>query len=213
MKFFKPSNAGYFELSAIAITAFTKFVVMDWLGMRAFYITGTCFFWAWYVYYRYTHDQSILKYWGLRRSNFWKSWKILLPFVVISTGLTAAYAINNDIALANWHIIPVIILYPLWGLIQQFIFLGIIALNLQHFRIFSRDRLLLFLAVSLVFSLIHYPYYLLMVFTLIMEIVFLYVYWKWRNLWAIGLAHGWTATFLLYYVLNRDLWKELFNWF
>lgn len=213
MKFFKPSNAGYFELTAIAITALAKFIIMDWLGMRAFYISGTCLFWIWYVYYRYSHDPSVLKYWGFRKSNFWRSWKILLPFLIISTGLNAAYAFNNGNVLGNFHIIPLLILYPLWGLIQQFIFLGIIALNLQHFRIFSRDRILLFLAVSVVFSLIHYPYYPLMGCTFIMELVFLSVYWKWRNLWSIGIAHGWIATFLLYYVMNRDLWNELFAWF
>ena len=213
MKFFKPSNAGFFELTAIAITALTKFIIMDWLGMRAFYISGTCLFWLWYVYYRYSHYPSIMKYWGFRKANFRKSWMVLFPFLILSTGLTAVYAHNNHIPLVNFHILPILILYPIWGLIQQFIFLGIIALNLQHFRIFSRDRALLFFAVSFVFSLIHYPYLSLMGFTFIMELVFLAVYWKWRNLWAIGIAHGWIATFLLFYVLNRDLWMELFAWF
>jgi uncharacterized membrane protein (DUF485 family) len=52
-----------------------------------------------------------------------------------------------------------------------------------------------------------------MAFTFAMEVIFLTVYFKWRNLWAIGLAHGWIATFLIYYVLDRDLWTELFAWF
>jgi hypothetical protein len=41
-----------------------------------------------------------------------------------------------------------------------------------------------------------------------MEVVFIIVYIKWRNLWAMGIAHGWIATFILYFVLERDLWAE-----
>jgi hypothetical protein len=209
----KPQNAGVFELSAIALTALSKFIIMDWLGMRAFYIIGTCLFWIWYVYFRYSHDPAIMRYWGFSRLNFRESWYILLPFLVISIVLTALYARNNDIRLFNIQIVPVLVLYPIWGIIQQFIFLGIIALNLQQIRYFSQNRALLIVLVAFVFSLIHYPYLSLIGFTFLMEIIFLIVFLKWRNLWAIGLAHGWVATFLLYYVLGRELWTELFAWF
>ena len=213
MNSFKPSNPVYFELTAITVTALLKFIIMDWLGMRAFYITGTSLFWAGYVYYRYSYDHNVLKYWGFRKENFLKSWTVLLPFLVLCLSLAALFAHHNNAVYFSWQILPVLILYPLWGIIQQFIFLCIITLNLQRISFFSRNNLLLFLLVALIFSLIHYPYFSLMIFTFAMEIVFVLVYWKWRNLWAIGLAHGWIATFILYYVLNRNLWSELFAWF
>jgi hypothetical protein len=186
---------------------------MDWLGMRAFFIAGTCLFWSWYVFYRYINDHKIIKYWGFQKRNFFDSWKILFPFMSISLCFILIFAMNNDIEIRNKHIIPVLLLYPLWGLIQQFIFLGIIFLNLNNSKFFQGHKNLIFILVAAVFSIIHYPHLIIMVFTFLMEIVFLITYFKWRNLWAIGLTHGWVATFLLYFIIKRDLWVELFAWF
>jgi uncharacterized protein len=210
---FRPKNAGTFELAALAVSAIAKFIVMDWLEMRAFYITSSSLFWLWYVYYRYKKDKTILKYWGFKKSDFYESWKILLPFFILSSTLAVLYARNNGIPVFQLNIIPVLVLYPVWGLIQQFIFLCIIALNLKQLRFFSKNKGALFLLVSFLFSLIHYPDYYLMGITFVMELVFLLSFWKWRNLWAIGIAHGIMATFLLHYVFGRDLWQELFAWF
>lgn len=210
---FKPKNAGTFELTALAITAIAKFIVMDQLRMRAVFIIATCFFWLWYGRYRYIHDKSILEYWGFKRDNFIDSWKVLLPFLLISVFLTGLYAVNNGIRVDNPHLIPILILYPVWGLIQQFIFLCIITLNLRQLKFFSENSGILYLAVPALFSIIHYPDLYLMGITFIIEIVFLITYIKWRNIWAIGLAHGSIAAFLLFYVFNRDLWKELFAGF
>ncbi|MGW8317105.1 MAG: CPBP family glutamic-type intramembrane protease, partial [Bacteroidales bacterium] len=73
------------------------------------------------------------------------------------------------------------------------------------------NRRLVILIIPLLFSLVHYPSFVLMIFTFFMEMVFMVVYLKWKNLLAIGLAHGWIATFLLYYVMERDLWSELLS--
>jgi hypothetical protein len=64
-----------------------------------------------------------------------------------------------------------------------------------------------------VFAWVHYPSLPLMVFTFFMELVFLVAYFKWRNLWALGLYHGWVASLLLFFVLGRDLWNELWTVF
>jgi uncharacterized protein len=201
------------ELYAVGLTVLLKFILMDWLGMRAFYITGTCLYWLFYVFYRYRKDHSILKFWGFTRENLVRSLYALLPFLGIIAVFTWLYGMYSGIRIMNIHIIPVLILYPAWGIIQQFMLACIIARNLQNMTYFSRHKMQVIILVSLFFSLVHYPYFTLMVFTLLMEILFLFVYNRWRNLWAIGLMHGWAATLLLYYVLHRDLWLELFAWF
>jgi len=213
MKSNNPESPIFFELAAAILTVLLKFIVMDWLGMRAFYISGVCIFWLGYAAYRYSSDHAILKNWGYRKENFGKSLRVLLPFLGISMGVALLYARLNDIPILNFNIIPILLLYPVFGIIQQFMLVCILARNLQYTSFFSSRRYLMILAVSVLFSLIHYPYPWLMIFTFFMEIVFLSVYLKWRNLWAIGFAHGFIATFLLYYILNRDLWKELFVWF
>jgi len=201
------------ELYAVALTVLLKFILMDWLGMRAFYITGTCLFWLGYVVFRYRKDHYILRFWGFTRENLTKSLYVLLPFLGTVAVFTWLYGMYSGVRILNIHVIPVLMLYPAWGIIQQFMLVCIIAQNLQNRVYFSSHKIRVILLVSLFFSMVHYPYITLMIFTLLMEIIFLLVYKRWRNLWAIGLMHGWTATLLLYYVLQRDLWLELFAWF
>jgi len=201
------------ELWAVAVTVLLKFILMDWLGMRAFYIAGTCIFWFAYVIFRYRQDHTILKFWGFKRENFAKSMYILLPLFAATGVITLIYGMYSGIYLLNIHIIPVFLLYPAWGIIQQFMLVCIIAQNIHNTVYFSLRKARVILFVSVLFSLVHYPYPVLMIFTLLMEIIFLVVFYRWRSLWAIGLMHGWIATLLLYYVLQRDLWLELFAWF
>jgi hypothetical protein len=201
------------ELSAVVLTVLFKFILMDWLGMRAFYIAGTCLFWLGYAVFRYRLDHDILRYWGFKKDHFTQSIYSLLPFSGAVLAITLLYAGITGIPILNIHIIPVLLLYPVWGIIQQFMLVCIIAQNIQNTSIFSSRKNSVILIVSLLFSLVHYPFPVLMGFTFLMEIAFLFIFFRWRNLWAIGLIHGWIATLLLFYVLNRDLWAELFQWF
>ncbi|MFA7489561.1 MAG: CPBP family glutamic-type intramembrane protease, partial [Mariniphaga sp.] len=70
-----------------------------------------------------------------------------------------------------------------------------------------------FLLTSVVFAWVHYPSLPLMIFTFFMELLFLFAFFKWKNLWPLGLFHGWIASFLLFIVLDRDLWIELWSVF
>lgn len=202
-----------FEFIALLATAGLKFVIMDALGMRAFFIVGICLFWGGYVYRRWKADHSVLQYWGFRKEGFRRSMFLLIPFLLASLWFMFVFARINQIALFNPHILPVLLLYPLWGIVQQFMMICIVREWLSRNRLFSLKPYPVLFVTSLLFSLIHFPDSRLMIFTLAMEVVFLFVYYRWRNMWALGLTHGWIGTFLLYYVHDRDLWLELFAWF
>ncbi len=209
----KSDKYSKFELLAVLATGLLKFVFVDWLGMRAFYIVGICLFWLVYIFWRYSSDHSVLNSWGFKRVNFKQSLSILIPFFIICALIITVYGFLNKTILLNWNIIPVLSLYPAWGLLQQFIMLALIAGNLQDLFTFKLRKYHIILLTSFLFSMVHYPSVFLMIFTFIMEVIFVFVYLKWKNLWALGFIHGWTATLLLYFVLQRDLWSELFAWF
>ena len=181
--------------------------------MRAFYIAGICLFWIAYIFYRVSVNNNILSFWGFKREFFKQTMLSLLPFVILSITVSILYGHFNNGLFITWHIIPIFILYPLWGIIQQYLMLGIISNSLLSIFEVKLNRYITIFLVSFLFGLIHYPSFFLMIFTFIMELVFITVYFRWRNLWAIGIAHGWIASFLLYFVLERDLWTELFKWF
>ena len=186
---------------------------MDWLQMRAFYIVGACLFWFIYVIYNYKSDRTYLKHWGFQKNNFRQSFLFLFPLAIVSITVIVIYGMVNDTAILNWHILLTFLLYPAFGLFQQFMMAGLIAGNLIAIEKIRFKNYQVVMLTSLIFSLIHYTNFFLMIFTFFLELIFITVYLKWRNLWPLGLIHGWVATFLLYYILERDLWTELFAWF
>lgn len=185
--------------------------MMDWLQWRGIYITGICLFWLGYVLFQVRNNKDQLKLWGFSKYNFKSSLLFLSPFIAVSILGCIGYAgLKNNLNI-SWHILPILLLYPLWGIIQQFLMLGIISQNLSAILNLKLNRFVVIVIVSALFSMIHYPSTILMIFTFFMEVLFISVYFKWRNLWTIGIAHGWIATFLLFYVLDRNLWVELFS--
>lgn len=203
-----------FELTGILATAALKFIMMEWLNMVAFYVAGISFFWIGYIIYRYVRDKNILSKWGFRKEGFNQTMIFILPFTIaciaVSIILGQASASTN---ILNWRIIPVLFLYPLWGLFQQYIMLVLIADNLVELEKLELKKYQAVLITALLFSLVHYPSFFLMIFTFVMELIFLLAWFRWKNLLALGLTHGVVATFLLFYILERDLWLELFAWF
>jgi hypothetical protein len=123
------------------------------------------------------------------------------------------YGISYNAVFLNWHIIPVFIFYPAWGVIQQFLMLSLVAGNLSSITAVKFSKIQIILLTSAVFALVHYPSLPLMVFTFFMEVVFAFAYFKWRNIWSLGIYHGWVASLLLYFVMGRDLWNELWRVF
>ena len=209
----KSDTKKWIELLAVTITGLLKVVIMDWLQMRAFYIAGVCIFWFIYVIVNYKNNRKYLKTWGFQKTNFRQSFLFLLPISIVSIILIVVYGLINNTAVLNWNIILIFLLYPIFGLMQQFMMVGLIAGNLIAIEKIRFKNYQVIILTSIIFSLIHYTSIFLMIFTFFLEIIFTAVYLKWRNLWSLGLYHGWIGTFLLFYVLERDLWAELFKWF
>lgn len=201
------------EVLAVLASGILKFTIMDWLGMRAFFIFGICLIWFIYILYRRHYDKDILREWGFTKDHFLPSIKRLFPVLIISVAASILYGtIRNGVAF-SWHIIPIFFLYPIWGVFQQYIMLGLFADNLTNFKRVNLGNFTLLIITSVVFSLIHFPDYFLMIYVFGLEACFFIVWTRFKNIWAIGLVHGWIGTFLLFFISGRDLWAELFEWF
>ena len=152
-----------------------------------------------------------MRYWGFTTQNFWKSFVIILPFALTCIGGMMLYANSGNIPLFNPHIIPILILYPLWGFIQQFLVVGLVAGNLKDMHKYKWPLPAVVLATSVLFGLVHYPYPILMIATFFLALFYTLIYLRYRNLISLGLFHGWLGCFFMFYVLNRDPWQEVFN--
>lgn len=205
------NKRGWLELTAVFATGLLKYIFMDWLDLRVFYIAASCIFWSLYIYKRYREDRFILQRWGFRKDHFNQTFLFLLPFALLMVAAIAWFGISHHAAILNWHVIPFFIFYPVWGIIQQFLIVALVAGNLHSITTIKLSKIQIFLLTSVIFAWVHYPSLPLMIFTFFMELAFLYAFFKWKNLWALGFYHGWIATLLLFFALGRDLWNELWT--
>lgn len=201
------------EIAAVAGTGLLKFVLMDWLGLRLFYVFAACLFWFIYVYRKQRRYPDVLKSWGFQKKYMRRSFLFLLPVSLLIITGTIIYGAMNQVMFVNWHILPVLVLYPAWGIIQQFMMVGLVAGNMNKLTDikFTDSQIILF--TSFLFAVVHLPSIPLVGFTFFLEIIFIKVYLRWPNIWTLGLFHGWIGTFFIYFVLERDLWAELWRIF
>lgn len=193
-----------FELSAAAATAAGKFVFTDWLDYQLPYTVGAIAFWTAYVVLRRRADESVVRRWGFARDGLREA-AILSGFaLVIGGGFSAGYAAIAGDALVNWNLALILLLYPAWGLIQQFLVVALLADNLMALTRERTPEFVVVMVSALVFSAVHVPETELMIATFFLGTATTLVFFRTRNLWMIGLLHGWFASLFYFLVLRHD---------
>lgn len=199
------------ELAALALTGIGKFVFMDWLDLKFLYISVTIVFWIGYIFLRYKENKAILQYWGLNTLHFKKTFSQLFPvalLIVISFIIIGEYIETN---ILSWHIIPILILYPLWGVIQQFIMIGIFASNLRDMQSVQLPQYIIVILIALIFAGIHYPFLFLIIGTFFLALAYTALFFKNRNLIVMGIYHGWLGAFFYYTIMGQDVLMDVFG--
>lgn len=199
------------EIIAVLLTAIGKFIFMDHLNWRLPYVVVAILAWSIYVYCRASKEKGILKYWGFRTDNFKKATKFIRPFVFVA--VTSFFIIGwyQDTLNVTWHVLPLLLTYPIWGSIQQFLTIGLIAGNLNHLRV---HKLIVVILTAILFSIVHYPSMWLMFGTFILALFYGYMYLKVKNIYVMGICHGWLGALFYYTVVNQDPFQDIFmNYF
>ncbi|WP_430467495.1 CPBP family intramembrane glutamic endopeptidase [Winogradskyella ouciana] len=198
------------EILGVVLTGIGKFVFMDYLNWRLPYVAVAILAWSFYVYYRYSKDKNVLTDWGFRWDNFKTVLRLMLPFALIS--ILSFFVIGYVQGTINltWHIIPLLITYPIWGSIQQFLTIGLLAGNLMDFRKVKLNKNFIILVTAVFFSIVHYPSVWLMLGTFVLALVYGYIYLKGKNIYVLGLFHGWLGALFYYTVVNQDPFADVF---
>ena len=194
-----------FELGAVVVTG-VGFVIV---GLSFLYIGAASLFWVAYVLARYRWDNDVFSRWGFRREGFREAAKLSLPFAVAAAAFSITYALIWGDPVLNAHFPLLFVLYPPWGVVQQFLVVALIAENLVAV---GRGRISEPLAVVLTacgFAAIHVHDYRLVGATFLLGLVTTSVYFRTKNVWVPGILHGWFATLVYYLVLGEDPWAEL----
>jgi len=196
----------YFELTTVLLTGAGKFLFFEVLHLQFWFIMAASLFWLGYLMYHIVSHREKLAHWGFRKEGLRESTRLILPLALIAVALIITYGITSGKLLLSWHIFPSLLLYPLWGIAQQFMVLALIAGNLQDMESHRLPKLFIILLTSVLFCLVHFPNYPLMGATFLLALLYTGVYIRYRNLWPLGIVHGWLGSFFYYFVLGKDAW-------
>jgi uncharacterized protein len=192
------------EVIFVALTV-AAFQVGEYLGLKVVFIATAALFWVTYVLVRWRRDPQVLREWGFRRQN-------LLPaaaasagvLVVVGAAMFCVQLLRGPLWLPRnfWLTLA---LYPLWGIVQQFLMNGIIARNLAR----RMPPAATALCTAALFAVAHAPDAPLMGLTFIAACIWVPIYLRWGNLWPLGVSHGLLGAIAYYVLMGRDVWLEL----
>jgi membrane protease YdiL (CAAX protease family) len=200
-----------YEITAVLLTAVGKLVFMDVLHWKLFFIILSILAWAGYVIFQSRKAPGILWYWGFRTDNFKEVIIKILPFGIVSLIAFFVVGYYQGTMNLNWNIIPILILYPIWGIVQQLLVIGLVGGNLQDMKEIRINKFVIIALTALLFGLVHFPFYWLMAATFFLALLYGFIYLKSRNLYVLGLFHGWLGCLFYYTVLDRDPFAEIFG--
>lgn len=143
--------------------------------------------------------------------NFTLVVRKILPVGVLSVIAFFAIGFYQNTINITWHIIPILILYPIWGVIQQFLLIALMVGNMGDLKGKHLNNWAIILFSALLFSSIHYPFIWLMIGTFFLAIFYGFIYLREKNIYALGLFHGWLGGLFYYTVVGRDPFLEMFN--
>jgi len=197
------------EVIAVFLLGISKFMIGDLMDSKFYFITTGIIFWVGFIILRCSLEPALLEKWGFTSQNVLKSLRIIVPITLISVSGCILYGKFFANPVINWNLLIVFILYPLWGVIQQFLITVLLVGNLDRITRGILPRYLIVLTGAIIFALVHLPEIQLVLITFFMGIITISIFLTYGNIWTIGFFHGWFATFIYYFGLGRDPLREI----
>lgn len=200
----------WLAVSGVVVTI-ALHLALQWKGPNPIFIAGACLFWSVFIAYRAYGDKHAFCRWGFRRDNLGRA--SVVPAALLATGavVLGAYAWYQERFWLAPHVLLLFALYPLWGVTQQFLALGIAVQNLELVPVLGNRRWLLTGIGAALFGAVHAPDLWLVAGTFLLELILVPVYLRYRNLWPLGIVHGWLGVLFYAWGLGRDLFAENFG--
>lgn len=192
------------EIAAALGTAVLHLVFQARRGAHGLFVIAAVIAWSSYVYARARRDPAALARWGFRRQSFLPAFLATSSAAAVGLVSMALIAASRGQLRLHWHMLIAFVLYPVWGVIQQFMVQGLVAANLERAPSpWARPPLIVLVCATL-FSLVHAPGREIMLGTFLLGGAFTPVYLRWHNLWPLGLYHGWLGLLFYFWVRGTD---------
>jgi len=196
---------------AVIATALLHPIFVDVLHERAVFIGLALVGWVSYIGVQAWRKANLLEELGLRKEGLVPAFLAASVFGVVALVAMALMAEARHALVFRWQILLLLALYPVWGMVQQLLVQGIFVRAMVTIGIGVWPKVVATALAALLFGAVHLPDLLLAGATCVVGAVFTLIYLRWRNLWPLGLYHGWLGVFFYYWVLGRDPWGEMFG--
>jgi hypothetical protein len=194
------------EIVAVVATGLVFLVFENVLNLKLPFL-AVCFAgWGVYLVLRIYRDRRVLREWGFRRDTLRASALACgIFFVVAAAGILAWRGWRG------WMTPPpstaiLFVVYPVWGLMQQFFVQSLVAGNLERLGV---PRAAVIPVAAILFGLAHAPDVPLMALCAGAGLVWTSIFLRFPNLVPISLTHAWLGSLAYLMILERNPWAEM----
>jgi len=191
------------ELALVSITAVLFLAVSKPPGPiepLAMFIVGCLLMWGTYLLGNARRRRGE---WGLGPSN---NLGAIVGLLIVPTAMLvaagAAWATMHGRPLAPRYLWLSMLLYPVWGLVQQWLVQCLFVDNLRKVAELPRGWLVLIGAFG--FGILHVDSPALWAATTALGGVYVWLFQRYRNLWPLAVLHGWLGSLFYPWVLDRN---------
>lgn len=195
-------------MGAVALTGVGHLVFSE-LDASSVFIPVASVGWGSYVLYRARRDPDFLRQAGFSGEGLGPAFRDATLVAVGALALMAGVGAARGSLRFDPDMVPLLALYPAWGLVQQFLVQGLVAGNLAGHPGWVSSSYFVTPVTAAVFSSVHLPDWELTAGTFGLGLAYTPLYLRHRNLWPLGLYHGWLGVFYYFWVLERNPWDSL----
>ena len=201
------SQRQWAEMGAVVLTG-AGHLAASQAGLSGAYIPVVIGGWGGYVGYRGLTEDAFFRDLGFTSENLGPAFRDASLLAGAATvGMVIVGAAQGTLRL-DADMLPLLVLYPAWGLTQQMLVQGMVTRHLD-------DAGLRPYAVTPIsaatFGSVHIPNWELTAATTGLGMAYAGLYQRHGNLWPLGIYHGVLGAEFYVWVLGRNPWEEMFG--
>ncbi|MCC7397890.1 MAG: CPBP family intramembrane metalloprotease [Planctomycetes bacterium] len=197
----------HFEIAGVLLALLLHFVLTRVVGIRGLDVIPLTLLVLGYALWRGRAAEARAA-WGTRAGGLRECFVASGALFAFGAAVCAGIGWQRGHLAVDLHLAITLLLYPLWGIAQQFLVLALFANGLDRLGL---PRAAVLAVATLGFGAAHVPNWQLVAATLVLGAWCTVLFFRHRNLWPLGLAHGVLGALFYRWVLGVDVCVAMFT--
>lgn len=164
--------------------------------------------WGGYAWHRNRVEDDFPARLGLHSEGLAPAFRDASLVALAATEIMAGIGASQGSLNLHGDMLPLMALYPAWGLLQQTLVQGFVAGNLSRGDGWMASPYAVVPISATMFAAAHVPNWELTAATVALGLAFTPIYLEHENVWPLGLYHGVLGALFYFWVLDRNPWQE-----